>query len=104
MELEMQILVLLALGLDAEAAAVSEGEEVESLPGALACDRQDLGQAIEALRRERLVVHPVETGEDRVAMTPAGVERVEWWLERVLPLFAGWPPEYPGVDDATGGR
>ena len=102
MELEMQILVYLALALDAEAATVTEGEALDSLPGALACDREDLGQAIEALRRERLVIHPVETDEDRVAVTPAGVARVEWWLEQVLPLFSGWPPEHPGVDDATG--
>jgi len=103
MELEMQLLVWLALGLGAgPTSSVSPGEAVQSLPGALACDRQALTQAIEALRGERLVIHPVETGEDRVAITTAGVARVEWWLARVLPLFGSWPPEYPGIDDATG--
>jgi Clp amino terminal domain, pathogenicity island component len=103
-ELEMQLLVYLALGLEADPAEqASRGEAVESLPAALACDHQELVVAVDALRREQLVVRPelVDEGE-RVAITPAGVARVEQWLRRAVPLFGGWPPEHTGVDDATG--
>lgn len=102
-ELEMQLLVFLALGLDAGAAsAADEGEAVESLPAALACDRQGLRAAIESLRRDQLVVRPAYSDDDRVAITPAGLARVDRWLAAVVPLLGGWPPDHPGVDDATG--
>jgi Clp amino terminal domain, pathogenicity island component len=102
-ELEMQLLVFLSLGLNADAAsAANEGEAVESLPAALACDRQGLRVAIESLLREQLVVRPEYSDDDRVAITPAGVARVQHWLARIVPVFGGWPPERPGVDDATG--
>lgn len=102
-ELEMQLLVYLALALDPGAALTGgPGEDIDSLPTTLACDRQDLRVAIDALRREQLVVHKTEFEEDRVAITPAGVDRVERWLGRTVSLFGGWPPERPDVDDATG--
>jgi hypothetical protein len=34
-----------------------------------------------------------------LAITTAGVARVERWLHRIVPLFGGWPPTVPGVDD-----
>jgi hypothetical protein len=38
----------------------------------------------------------------RITITPAGTRRVEDWLRYVTPLFGRWPPDHPGVDDATG--
>ena len=102
--LEMELLVYLALGLEADPASqAGPGEAVEFLPVALACDHQELSLAIDALRGAQLVVRPAELDdEDRVAITPAGVARVEQWLSRIVPLFGGWPPEHPTADDATG--
>jgi Clp amino terminal domain, pathogenicity island component len=103
LELEMQLLVYLALALDDDpAASAGPGEAVDFLPVALACDREDMSTAIEALQREQLVVRPETPDDDRVAITPAGTARVAEWLARTVPLFDGWPPEHPGVDDATG--
>jgi hypothetical protein len=97
--LEMQVLAHLALGLDSDPASPYPGEEAESLMAALACDYGDLRHALDALLREQLVV---AEEEDRVAITPAGVGRVQQWLGRIVSLFGGWPPEHPDVDDATG--
>jgi hypothetical protein len=36
------------------------------------------------------------------ALTAAGREAGVAWVARVLPAFAGWPPEVPGIDDAGG--
>lgn len=102
-ELEMQLLVYLALALGGDpASSVGEGEAVDSLPVALACERTDLSMAIEVLQREQLIVRLDDFDDDRVAITPEGVDRVERWLARAASLFGGWPPDRPSVDDATG--
>ena len=69
--------------------------------GALACDPVELEQAIESLLRGGLVVRPAAPDDDRVAITPPGVARVEAWQRGIVSLFAGWPPERVDVDDVT---
>ena len=34
-------------------------------------------------------------------LTSRGVDRLAWWLQAVRPLFTGWPPDRPDVDDAV---
>ena len=95
---EMQLLVHLALAARKDEAS-SPGEEIESLSLALACDEDDVEQAVGSLLARGLVVGPAGIDEDRVLITPLGAARVEDWLRRTASLFAGWPPTVPGVDD-----
>jgi Clp amino terminal domain, pathogenicity island component len=94
---EMQVLVHLALAARKDEGS-SPGEEMGSLPVALACDQHDVEQAVGSLLGRRLV-GPAGIDEDRVVITPLGAARVEDWLRRTASLFAGWPPTVPGVDD-----
>jgi Clp amino terminal domain, pathogenicity island component len=96
--IEMQLLVHLALAARPGAGG-SSGEEIDSLSGALVCDRDDVRAAVGSLLRQGLAVGPAEENEDRLAIAPAGVARVEQWLRRSVVLFGGWPPTVPGVDD-----
>jgi hypothetical protein len=59
--------------------------------------------AVRSLVHRGLVAHPEPIDEaERVALTPDGLVAVERWLDLVASLFARWPPDVPGVDDATG--
>jgi hypothetical protein len=98
----MEVLAYLTLGTGVDRAMVEPGEAPESMRRALACDGGDLDESIYALTRDGLVGHPTETDADQVAITPAGLARVEEWLGRTVSLFAGWPPDHPNVDDVTG--
>lgn len=99
--LEMQLLAYLTLQTGSD--PVSEpGEDIESLSGALACDFDELRDTVHSLVDEQLVAYPVGQDEDRVAITTAGTAKIKDWLPRTLSLFAGWPPDDPGVDDTTG--
>ena len=95
---EMQLLVHLTLAAKPEE-EFWDGEEVESLAGALACDHDDVALAIGRLIRQGLISRPAETDADRVIVTPAGAARVREWLGLIVSLFARWPPAISGVDD-----
>jgi len=47
-----------------------------------------------------LEVDPEPDADDSWVLTPSGREAAVRWIARVVPLFAGWPPETPAVDDA----
>jgi ATP-dependent Clp protease ATP-binding subunit ClpC len=97
--LEMQVLAHLALLAGADRAFWQPGEELYSMPRALAYDPGELDQAIRLLVRDGLVVRPDETDEASVAITTSGLLEVEAWLARIVSLFGGWPPDRPDVDD-----
>lgn len=100
--IEMQILVFLTLEGRGDPGG-AEAVNVESLTVALACDPPVLQTGIAALAASELVVvMPDGQSGTGVAITRAGADRVEAWLRLVAPLFEGWPPDHPGVDDATG--
>jgi Clp amino terminal domain, pathogenicity island component len=100
--LEMQLLAQLALG-PPDPTQAELGELFESLAVALACDRDDLRDAVRVLAGERLVdCQDEQDGDQRISITNAGLTAVHGWLERVVPLFGRWPPDSPAVDDAIG--
>jgi len=72
--IEMQLLVHLALAARPDAGS-SPGEEIDTLSGALACDRDDVRAAVDSLLRQGLVSRPDGPDEDRLAITAAGVAR-----------------------------
>jgi len=78
---EMRVLVHLALTARKDEGS-SPGEEIESLPVALACDQDDVEQAVGSLLGRGLVVGPAGIDADRVVITPLGAARVEEWLRR----------------------
>jgi Clp amino terminal domain, pathogenicity island component len=96
--IDMQLLAYLVLGERAVATA-EPGEVIESLAVALACDLEDIRVAVESLRREGLIAAPTNVDTEDIVITPEGRARVEQWLRRTAPLFGGWPPTVPGVDD-----
>jgi hypothetical protein len=100
--LEMQLLARLTLGSPDDPLA-EPGELLESLAGALACDRDDLRTAIYGLAERGLIVsRPEREDEERILLTAAGVSTVHHWLLRAAPLFGPWPPDHRGADDAIG--
>jgi DNA-binding MarR family transcriptional regulator len=99
---EMQVLAHLAIGVSDASPTHQPGEDAASLAVALACDRPDLDEAIESLRRRGLIVSLIQyEHSERVAITPGGEAIIEAWLERIVPLFGRWPPERQDVEDAT---
>jgi len=99
--LEMELLAQLALR-PPVAPLTEPGELFESLAVALACDRDDLRDAVRVLADQQLVSRQVEDGEQRISITTVGLTAVRRWLEQIAPLFGRWPPDHPAVDDATG--
>jgi hypothetical protein len=100
--LESQVLVRLALGLP-DATPAEPGELFEPLAAALACDRDDLRDAIHFLTDEQLVsCQEEQDGDQTISITTAGVNAFQRWLAQTAPLFGRWPPDRPDVDDATG--
>jgi hypothetical protein len=100
--LQMQVLARLTVG-PPDGALSDPGELFDSLAGALACDRDDLHEAVRILTEQWLVTCSEEQdGDYRVSITAAGLSAVERWLARTAPLFARWPPDEPAADDATG--
>jgi DNA-binding MarR family transcriptional regulator len=95
---EMRLLVYLALAARPDAGA-SSGEAIDPLSVALVTDQHDVERAVASLLRHGLVVGLAGPDDDRLAITPAGVARVEQWLGRIASLFGSWPPTVPGVDD-----
>jgi hypothetical protein len=99
--LEMQLLACLALG-PPDGPPAEPGELVESLTLALACDHDDLCDAVQALGDQGLILAATEPDDDmRISITAAGATRVDDWLRRAASLFGGWPPGHPDVDDAA---
>ena len=100
--LEIQVLARLALGLP-DVALAEPGELFESLVAALACDRDDLREAVHLLSDDQLVgCQDEQDGEQRISITTAGLNAVQLWLVQTAPIFGRWPPDRPDVDDATG--
>ncbi len=100
--LQTQLLLHLVLG-PPDGAGTDPGELFESLVGALACDRDDLRDAVHALRDQQLLVCRSEQDDDeRISITTAGASRIQRWLRATIPLFGRWPPDNPAADDATG--
>jgi hypothetical protein len=99
--IEMQALVYLTLVTEHELPS-QPGEGPGSLSSALACQGEDAAIAVDALARQGLVAYAEDTDDLRVAVTEYGVVAVENWLGLVESLFERWPPDVPGVDDATG--
>jgi Clp amino terminal domain, pathogenicity island component len=99
--LEMQLLARLTLG-PKDGALAEPGERFESLTVALACDADDLREAIHALEDRRLIVCSAEQdGDERVSITAAGISSVRAWLRHAIPLFGQWPPAHAAADDAV---
>lgn len=98
---EMQSLVYLTLATEHDLPS-QPGEALGSLSRALACDGEDAAIAVDSLVRQGLVAYDADTEDLGVVVTPEGVSAVEAWLELAASLFERWPPEVPGVDDATG--
>ena len=99
--IEMQVLVYLMLATERDPES-EPGEGLGSLSRALACEGEDAAIAVDSLARRGLVAYDENTDDLRVAVTPDGVVAVEEWLSLVASLFERWPPDVPGVDDATG--
>ena len=100
--LEMQVLAHLAL-VPPVATLTGPGELFESLVTALACDRDDLRDAVRTLTAHQLVRCQEEHDDDqRVAITTAGFTAVQRWLAQTAPLFGEWPPDHAAADDAIG--
>jgi hypothetical protein len=98
--IEMQVLVYLALATERDLPS-QPGEGLGSLSRALACHGEDAAIAADSLARQGLVAYAEDADDLPVEVTPAGVGAVEEWLELVASLFERWPPDVPGVDDAT---
>jgi hypothetical protein len=99
--LEMQLLACLALG-PPDGPLAEPGELVESLTLALACDHDDLCDAVQALGDQGLILAATEPDDDmRISITAAGATRVDDWLRRTASLFGSWPPDHADVDDAA---
>ena len=101
--LEMQVLASLAvLG---DFSVTDEGPDIGSLWTALRCDGDLLVRTLDDLAMRGLLVYrPVD--EDALQpgvlhLTSRGVDRLACWLQAVRPLFTGWPPDRPDVDDAA---
>ena len=100
--LEMQVLARLTLG-PPEAVPAQPGELFESLRVTLACDHDDLHDAVRILTDQRLVnCYAEQDADQRISITTAGMGAVESWLNQSAPLFGRWPPEDLAADDATG--
>jgi hypothetical protein len=99
--LEMQLLTRLTLG-PPDGTLAERGELFDSLTVALACDRDDLRDAVHVLGDRRLIVCTDEQdGDERLSVTAAGVSQVHQWLRQVVPLFGRWPPDHAGADDTV---
>jgi DNA-binding MarR family transcriptional regulator len=99
---EMQLLVAVAV---AEEATVPAGDDIGSLATRLGLHVSESRYLEKSLVRAGLVIAPPPYPDGDVippALTEAGRDLVERWLARVGPLFAGWPPDHLGVDDAIG--
>ena len=100
--LEMQVLARLTLG-PPDAVPAEPGELFESLAAALACDRDDLNDAIRTLTEEQLVnCSEEQDGDQHISITTAGSSAVKRWLAHAASVFGRWPPDEPAADDATG--
>ena len=99
--LQMQLLARLTLA-PTNGTLTEPGELLDSLTVALACDRDDLRDAVDVLADRRLIVCSDEQDDDeRLSITAAGVSQVHQWLRQVVPLFGRWPPDHAGADDAV---
>ena len=100
--LEMQVLARLTLG-PPDAPLAEPGELFESVAAGLACDPDDLRDAVHTLTEHQLVsCQEEQDGDQRISITTAGFGAVERWLAQTAPLFGRWPPDLTDVDDATG--
>lgn len=101
-DVETQVLVWIALVPPGR--PTDEGESDAGLRSALALDAWEVREALEGLARRGLV--EADRGEPADpptwSATDAGAEAVEAWVGRLGSVFAGWPPDRPGVDDAIG--
>ena len=99
--LEMQVLARLTLGA-ADAPLAEPGELFESVAAGLACDQDDLRDAIRTLTEHQLVsCEEEQDGDQRISITTAGLSAVQRWLAQTAPLFGRWPPDFTDADDAT---
>ena len=101
--LEMQVLASLAvLG---DLGVTDEGPDIGSLGTALRCDGDLLVRTLDDLAMRGLLVYrPVDEDAPQpgvLHLTSRGVDRLAWWLQSVRPLFTGWPPDRPDVDDTA---
>jgi hypothetical protein len=95
--------VLLALALEAEHGASDGAAQELELGHALCCDGDELADAVGSLLAHELVLEveePFGDGE-RLVLSAAGANLLGPWLTAVRPLFAGWPPDQPALDDAS---
>jgi len=100
--LQMQLLLCLALR-SPDGATTESGELFESLVVALACDRDDLRDALHVLSAQRLLVcSPEQEDDERISITTSGAGQVHQWLGHAITLFGQWPPEEAAADDAIG--
>ncbi len=100
--LEMQVLARLTLG-PPDGALAELGELFDSLAAGLACDDDDLRDAVQILTEHELVsCQDEQDGDQRISITTAGFSAVQRWLAQIAPLFGRWPPDLPDADDATG--
>ncbi len=76
----MQLLLRLALG-PPDGTPTESGELFESLVVALACDRDDLRDALDVLTDQQLLVcRPEQDDDERISITPSGAGQVHQWL------------------------
>jgi hypothetical protein len=102
----LEIQALAALALMAEHGRVGDlGATRDGLAVLLAADDRELHYALESLAGRGLAepafADPVHGGGVPWNVTATGNAAVETWVARCQSLFAGWPPDHPGVDDAV---
>ena len=105
---EMQALAYLAVEDETDYGHAGLG----SLSIALGCDEEALQETLRELADKGLLSYTPDEQLDEdeetidawppICLTALGAEHVEVWLGRLRPLFRGWPPDRPDVDDAIG--
>ena len=95
------VLVLVALAVPENDAATQEQAGPRGLSARLGLGERTVRGALAELSRDGLVEADEHTEPRSHTLTAAGRDVVTAWLRRIAPLFAGWPPTAPDVDDAT---
>jgi len=100
--LGMQVLARLTLG-PPDAPLAEPGELFQSMAAGLACEPDDLRDAVHTLTEHQFVsCQEEQDGDERISITTAGFSAVQRWLAQTAPLFGRWPPDLADADDATG--
>lgn len=95
------VLVLAALAVPEDDAATREQAGPRGLAARLGLGERTVRGALAELSGDGLVEADEHTEPRSYALTAAGRDLVTGWLRRIAPLFAGWPPTAPEVDDAS---